>query len=117
MHYIEGFVASVPAANKAKYIKHATDAADVFKDYGALRLVECWEDDVPEGELTSFALAVRREPGESIVFSWITWPSRAVRDAGMERVMSDQRMSNESNPMPFDGKRMIFGGFQMIVDV
>ena len=117
MHYIEGFVASVPSANKAKYITHAIDAATVFKDHGALRLVECWEDDVPEGKLTSFPLAVKREPGESIVFSWIAWPSKAVRDSGMEKVMNDPRMSNENNPMPFDGKRMIFGGFQMIVDV
>jgi len=116
MHYIEGFVAAVPTVNKELYVKHASKAAIVFKEHGALRLVECWEDDVPEGEVTSFPMAVKREKGESVVFSWIVWPSREVRDSGMGKVMNDSRMGSEVNPMPFDGRRMIYGGFKMIVD-
>ncbi len=116
MDYVEGFVAAVPTAKRDEYRQHAEQAAAVFKEHGALRLVECWGDDVPDGELTSFPMAVRCEPDETVVFSWILWPSRQVRDAGMEKVMQDPRMRPDSNPMPFDGKRMIFGGFQVIVD-
>jgi uncharacterized protein YbaA (DUF1428 family) len=78
--------------------------------------VECWGDDVPSGKKTSFPMAVQCKDDETVVFSWISWPSRAARDSGMEKVMQDSRMSNESNPMPFDGSRLIFGGFQMVVD-
>ena len=116
MDYVDGFIAAVPTKNKDIYIKHARDAALAFKEHGAIRLVECWEEDVPEGETTSFSMAVKREAGESIVFSWIVWPSREARDAGMEKLMNDPRMSDDQNPMPFDGKRMIFGGFDMIMD-
>ena len=115
MHYIDGFVAAVPTANRQKYIEHATEAAVVFKEHGALKMVECWGDDVPDGKLTSFPMAVKRQPDETVVFSWIVWPSRAVRDAGMAKVMTDPRMQNL--PMPFDGKRMIYGGFQMILEL
>ena len=117
MHYIDGFVAAVPTANRQKYIDHATAAAVVFKDHGALRLVECWGDDVPDGKLTSFPMAVKREPHETVVFSWIVWPSREVRDAGMAKVMADPRLKPDVNPMPFDGKRLIYGGFQMLLDI
>lgn len=116
MHYIDGFVVAVPNQNKQAYIQMARDAAALFKEHGALGLVECWGDDVPEGKLTSFGMAVKREADESVVFSWISWPSKAVRDSGMAKVMQDPRMSNPENPMPFDGKRMIFGGFQMVVN-
>lgn len=116
MDYIEGFVAAVPTENKDIYEKHAREAAIVFKEHGATRLVECWEDDVPEGEITSFSKAVKRQAGESIVFSWVVWPSKAVRESGMQKVAEDPRMSDESNPMPFDGKRLIYGGFNMIVN-
>ena len=115
MHYIDGFVAAVPTANRQKYIEHATEAAVVFKEHGALKMVECWGDDVPDGKLTSFPMAVKRQPDETVVFSWIVWPSRAVRDAGMAKVMTDPRMQNL--PMPFDDKRMIYGGFQMILEL
>ena len=115
MHYIDGFVIPVATADKQKYLDHALVAAAVFKDHGALKVVECWGDDVPDGKLTSFPMAVKREPHESVVFSWIAWPSRAVRDAGMAEVMADARL--QSTDMPFDGKRMIFGGFQMILEV
>lgn len=116
MTYVDGFVAAVPTANKDKYIKHASDAAVVFREHGALSLVECWGDDVPDGTVTSFPMAVKCEPGETVVFSWITWPSKEVRNTGMARVMEDPRLKPDVNPMPFDGKRLIYGGFQMIVD-
>lgn len=114
MEYIDGFVVAVPKANKDKYIQHAREAAAVFREHGALRLVECWEDDVPEGEVTSFPMAVKRKPDEAVVFSWIAWPSREVRDAGMAKVFADPRLKDME--MPFDGKRMIFGGFRTVVD-
>lgn len=117
MKYVDGFVAAVPTANLEAYRKHAEAAAAVFKDCGALELVECWGDDVPEGEVTSFPMAVKRKPDETVVFSWVLWPSRDVRNAGMKKVMEDPRLKPEVNPMPFDGKRMIYGGFEMIVDV
>jgi uncharacterized protein YbaA (DUF1428 family) len=116
MSYIDGFVAAVPTANRERYRQHAEAAAVVFKEYGALGLVECWGDDVPEGALTSFPLAVRCQPDEAVVFSWITWPSRSARDEGMRRALADPRLQPESNPMPFDGTRMIFGGFEVLVD-
>jgi uncharacterized protein YbaA (DUF1428 family) len=114
MNYIDGFVAAVPVANKEAYIKHAKDMAVVLKEYGALRSIECWGDDVPEGKLTSFTMAVKREEGEVVVFAWVEWPSKAARDAGWEKAMADERMNNAS--MPFDGKRMIYGGFQIIME-
>lgn len=117
MAYVDGFVAAVPTGNRELYIKHAEKAAAVFKDYGALRIVECWGDDVPDGKLTSFPLAVKREPDETVVFSWITWPSRAVRDEQWKKLMADPRMQPAANPMPFDGKRLIYGGFEVVVEV
>ena len=116
MSYVDGFVAAVPTANKARYTVHAELAAGVFKEHGALKVVECWGDDVPEGKVTSFPMAVQRKDDETVVFSWVTWPSRAVRDQGWAKVMADPRMSPETNPMPFDGKRLIYGGFDMIVE-
>lgn len=113
MEYVEGFVAAVPTKNKEKYIRHAKEAAIYFKEHGATRLVECWGDDIPGGELTSFPMAVQCKENETVVFSWITWPSKEVRKIGMEKLMKDERMNN--NPMPFDGSRLIYGGFQMIV--
>ena len=114
--YIDGFVAAVPTANRDAYRKHAEAAAVVFKEHGALRLVECWGDDVPDGKLTSFPMAVKKAANETVVFSWIAWPSREVRDAGMKKVMADPRVKPEVNPMPFDGKRLIYGGFSVLVD-
>ena len=116
MNYIDGFVAAVPTEHKDQYLKHAVEASVVFKEHGALGVVECWGDDVPDGELTSFIKAVKCKPEETVVFSWITWPSKEVRDAGMQKVMEDERMSDDANPMPFDGKRIIYGGFQMILE-
>ena len=116
MNYVDGFVAAVPAANREAYRQHAEKAAVVFKEYGALNVVECWGDDVPEGKLTSFSMAVKREENETVVFSWITWPSRQVRDEAWKKVMADPRLKPDVNPMPFDGKRLIYGGFEVIVE-
>ena len=116
MPYVDGFVIAVPTVNKEKYKKHAEEAAVVFKEHGALKLVECWGDDVPEGKITSFPMAVQRKDDETVVLSWIVWPSRAIRDQGMPKVMADPRLQPDKNAMPFDGKRMIYGGFEMIVD-
>jgi len=114
MTYVDGFVIPVPTAKKEAYRKLAETAAAVFKDHGALTLVECWSDDLPQGKVNCFNSAVLRQPEESVVFAWITWPSKAVRDAGMAKVMEDSRM--DPHDIPFDGKRMIFGGFEVIVN-
>ena len=116
MAYVDGFVAAVPTANREIYRKHAGAAAVVFKEHGALKFVECWGDDVPEGKLTSFPMAVKRQDDETVVFSWIIWPSREVRNEAMKKVMADPRLKPDVNPMPFDGKRLIYGGFEMIVE-
>jgi uncharacterized protein YbaA (DUF1428 family) len=116
MIYVDGFVAAVPTANKDAYRKHAEAAAVVFKEHGALSIVECWGDDVPEGKNNSLHTAVMRKDDETVVFSWITWPDKTTRDAGMEKVFSDPRMQPDMNPMPFDGSRVIFGGFDMILE-
>ncbi|MCC7348864.1 MAG: DUF1428 domain-containing protein [Variibacter sp.] len=115
MSYIDGFVVPVPAGNKEAYREMARKAAPVFADHGATRMVECWGDDVPDGKLTDFKGAVKAEPGEVVVFSWIEWPSKAARDAGMKKAMEDPRMQFGSG-MPFDGKRMIYGGFAVLLD-
>ena len=117
MNYIDGFVAAVPTANKAAFIKHAEEAAAVLKEHGALKVIECWGDDVPEGEVTSFPKAVRCQDDETVIFSWIVWPSRDVRNAAMKKVMEDPRFHPETNPMPFDGKRPIYGGFETVVEL
>ncbi len=116
MHYVDGFVAAVPTEKRAEYLAYATQFAALFKKHGALKVVETWGDDVPEGKLTSFTMAVKREDSESIVFSWITWPSKEVRDSAWKALMEDPAMKPGATPMPFDGKRMIFGGFQMILE-
>jgi uncharacterized protein YbaA (DUF1428 family) len=116
MSYIDGYVAAVPTANKDAYKKHAAAAAAIFKEHGALKVVDCWGDDVPEGKVTSFPMAVKCQPEETVVFGWIYWPSREVRQQGMEKAMADPRMKPDKMPMPFDGKRMIYGGFELMVD-
>ena len=119
MSYIDGFVIAVPTANKQKFIDHANVADPVFTEKGATRIVECWQDDVKDGEVTDFRRAVQATEDESVVFSWIEWPDKATRDTAMEWMMgegmSDPRMAN--NAMPFDGKRMIFGGFAPVVEL
>ena len=116
MNYVDGFVAAVPNECKQQYIEHVEKAVGAFFEHGALRVMETWGDDVPDGEITSFPLAVKCEEGETVVFSWVEWPSKEVRDAAWQKLEEDERMNPATNPMPFDGKRMIFGGFQSIID-
>ncbi|MEO5845205.1 MAG: DUF1428 domain-containing protein [Caldimonas sp.] len=116
MNYIDGFVAAVPTTNREAYRKHAAAAAPVFKEHGALKVVECWGNDVPDGKVTSFPMAVQKKADETVVFSWVVWPSKSVRDAGMAKVMADPRLQPDVNPMPFDGKRLIYGGFEVLVE-
>jgi len=114
MQYADCCVLAVESTKKQEYVEHSEVAAQVFKDAGALSVTECWGDDVPEGELTSFPMAVKREENETVVLSWVIWPSKEVRDKGMQLVMTDERMDPENTPAPFDGQRMIFGGFETI---
>lgn len=119
MSYIDGFVIAVPTANKETFVKHATDFDGLFIELGALRILECWGDDVPDGKLTDFRRSVQAKEDETVVFSWVEWPDKKTRDDAMakmhELMETDPRWSHEKNPMPFDGKRMIFGGFVPVV--
>ena len=115
MSYIDGFLLAVPNAKKEEYREHAEKFAVMFKEHGMLSMVECWGDDVPEGKLTSFRMAVKQEEDETVVFSWMMWPSKEVRDAGWKKIMEDPRMKMDGQEMPFDGKRMIYGGFKVLV--
>jgi uncharacterized protein YbaA (DUF1428 family) len=109
-------VAAVPAANKQAFIDHAKKAAEVFREHGATQIVENWGVDVPDGEVTSFPMAVKKADDEVVVFSWIVWPDKASCDRAMQAMMEDPRMDPASNPMPFDGKRLIFGGFETVLE-
>lgn len=115
MSYIDGFIVPVPAGNKDAYRTLAAKAAEVFREHGALRVVEAWGDDVPDGKITDFKGAVKAEPGEIVVFSWVEWPSKAVRDEASPKIMNDPRLKMEA--MPFDGKRLIYGGFATLLDI
>ena len=117
MAYIDGFVIAAPTANKQAFVDHARRFDSIFIEFGATRIVECWGDDVPDGKLTDFKRAVQAKPDETVVFSWVEWPDKATRDAAMQKFRSDPRMTQQSEPMPFDGKRMIFGGFKVSVDL
>ncbi|MGY0635117.1 DUF1428 domain-containing protein [Luteimonas sp. A478] len=119
MAYIDGFVLAVPTANKQKFTDHANLGDSFFVELGATRVLECWADDVPDGKQTDFRKAVQAKDDETVVFSWIEWPDKATRDVAFAKMMdgSDPRMDPEKNPMPFDGKRMIFGGFNPVVEL
>ncbi|QIE46712.1 DUF1428 domain-containing protein [Pseudohalocynthiibacter aestuariivivens] len=125
MSYIDGFVIAVPTANKQKFIDHAKQGDSVFIDLGATRVVECWGDEVNDGEITDFRKSVKAKEDETVVFSWVEWPNKKTRDAAMKTMTdwmehperADPRMDPEKNPMPFDGKRLIYGGFTPIVEV
>ena len=115
MPYIEGFVAAVPKANKAKYLEHARKSVALFKQLGATRVVECWGDDVPKGVITDFYKATQAKDDEIPIFSWIEYPDRATRDAANAKMQNDPEMASMGD-MPFDGKRMFWGGFEQIVN-
>lgn len=114
--YADGYLVPVPNGNREAYREVAEKAAAVFKDHGAMRVVEAWGDDVPDGKVTDYKGAVKAEEGENVVFSFVEWPSKAARDEGWKKVMEDERMKTPSADMPFDGKRMIYGGFEPILD-
>ncbi|MGE0828495.1 MAG: DUF1428 domain-containing protein [Hyphomonadaceae bacterium] len=115
MSYIDGMVAAVPTANKEAFLAHAKATDALFKEVGATRIVENWGSDVPKGQVTDFWRAVQAKDDETVVLSWIVWPDKATRDAGWEKLMKDERMA--AMQMPFDGRRMIYGGFDMILEV
>ena len=121
MAFIDGFVIAVPSDRKQEFVAHAEKFGSVLKELGATRLLECWGEEVPDGKLTDFRRAVQATPEETVVFSWIEWPDKATRDAGMARMeqlmRTDARFDPATNPMPFDGKRMIFGGFVSVVEL
>ena len=120
MSYYAGFLAAVPDGNRDAFIAQAKEAWEhIFKPMGALSQVECWGDQVPDGEVTSFPMAVKAEPGETVVFSWIEWPDKATHDAANARMMSPEFAAEMSDmaEMPFDGKRMMFGGFEPVVEL
>lgn len=125
MPYVDGFVIAVPKENRDKFIDHANTGDAMFMELGATRVVECWADDVPDGKVTDFRRAVAATDGEDVAFSWIEWPDKPTRDAAMAKLTAmmngdepaDPRMDPAKNPMPFDGKRMIFGGFVPVVSL
>jgi uncharacterized protein YbaA (DUF1428 family) len=115
MSYIDGFLIPVANANKEKYLAGIAQWTGYCKALGALRVVDYWGDDVPDGKLTSFPMAVKLEPGETVVLSWVEWPDKATRDAGNAKMREDPTLA--SMEVPFDGKRMIFGGFSLLSEV
>ncbi len=117
MPYIDGFVIAVSNANKQAFIDHAQTIDPLFIEFGALRVMECWADDVPSGEVTDFRRAVQAQDDETVVFAWIEWPDKATRDAAIEKMTNDPRMDPANTVMPFDGKRMIYGGFAPVFEM
>jgi uncharacterized protein YbaA (DUF1428 family) len=117
MTYIEGFIVAVPIANKNAYVDHAIGFAPLIQELGATRMVESWSDDVPEGKVTDFRKSVQAKDDEAVVFAWFEYPDRAARDAANEKMMSDPRMKEMGAGMPFDGKRMIYGGFETFLEL
>lgn len=115
MRYVDGFVLPVPHANREAYLALASRSAPIFREYGALQVVETWGHDVPHGTTTDFFKAVQAAEGENVVFSWVVWPSKEVRDEAWGKVMQDERMKGDGD-VPFDGKRMFFGGFETLLD-
>lgn len=116
MAYVEMFIAPVVTARRADYVAKANAMAALFRDHGALSVMECWGSHVPDGDMTSYPMAVKLEDGETVVTGFIRWPSREARDKGFEAAMADPRMQAQFGDMPIDGRRMIFGGFDIIVE-
>jgi uncharacterized protein YbaA (DUF1428 family) len=115
MTYIDGFVLPVPMSKRDAYRDMAVSMAGLFKEFGVLQIVEAWGDDIPHGHTTDFFRAVKAEEGENVVFSWMVWPDKATRDEGWKKMMADERMKPPVDPV-FDGKRMFWGGFQVLLD-
>jgi uncharacterized protein YbaA (DUF1428 family) len=113
MAFVDGVVIPVPDANRAAYRREARRLADLFLECGASEVVDAWGADVPEGKHTSFPMAVKRETGESVAFGWVLWPSKSARDRGWKKALADPRMGEMPSTI-YDGKRMIFGGFEVI---
>lgn len=111
MSYVDGMVIAVANHRKDEFIAFAQRMAPIMAEFGALNSVDCWGDEVPEGKVTSFPMAVQAGADETVCFGWVVWPDRATRDAGFERMMKDPRCAPATNPLPFDGMRMILGGF------
>ena len=114
--YVDGFILPVPEGNRDAYREMAQKASAIFLEHGAVRVVEALGDDVPEGKVTDYRRSVNQAEGEEVVYSWIEWPDKATRLAGWEKVMADERMKPDHDKMPFDGQRMFWGGFEVIVD-
>ncbi|MEM7214288.1 MAG: DUF1428 domain-containing protein [Pseudomonadota bacterium] len=114
MSYVECYVAAVPNGNEETYKNHCRTMATVFRENGAIRAVDCWGAEVPDGEMTSFVKAVQAQEGETVCIGWVEWNSKAERDEGMAKAMKDERIRMEH--MPFDGKRLIFAGFDIFMD-
>ena len=117
MSYLDGFLVPVPEGSKDQYRAMAEKMAGKLTEQGALTVIEGWGDDLPRGKTTDFFMAVKAEDGENVVFSFVVWPSKTVRDAAWEKIMADPEMQPGAEPMPFDGKRMFWGGFDPIVEV
>ena len=117
MSYLDGFLVPVPEGSKDQYRALAEKMAGKLTEQGALTVIEGWGDDLTRGKVTDFYMAVKAEDGENVVFSFVIWPSKAVRDAAWEKIMADPEMQPGAEPMPFDGKRMFWGGFDPIVEV
>lgn len=116
MGYVDGYLLAVPTASKEKYEDIAKKMAVIMKKHGALSVVECWGDDIPEGKTNSLHTAVLCEPDETVVLSWVMWPDKTVRNKVHKKMVQDMEATMKDNPMPFDGSRMIFGGFDVMLN-
>ena len=116
MGYVDGYIVPVPDGNKEAYRTLAAKCSQVFLDHGATRVVEAWSDDVPDGKVTDYSRAAHKKDDEAVVYSWIEWPSKEARTSGWEKSMADERMKHEHETSPFDGQRMVYGGFEPIVE-
>jgi len=116
MAFVDGFIAAVPNDKREDFISHARKFGEIIRDFGALKVVDCLAADIPDGKVTSFPLAVQCKEDEIISFSWVIWPDKATRDAAWEKMQNDPRFDPSENPMPFDGKRLIYGGFDMVCE-
>ncbi len=115
MTYVDGFVVPVPTDKRDAYREMAAKSVEMFREYGVLHVMECWGDDVPHGHTTDFFRAVQAKEGENVVFSWMIWPDKETRDEGWKKMMTDERMKPPADT-PFDGKRMFWGGFEVLLD-